>query len=112
MTPVTKRILNNNRNKNDENIDSIQEVRVYKWKEPPIPESNESDLSEFAEDSFAKAGTGESVLDRLPNDVLQDVLLKYWHNNHEYKYSRDRVQQLNQNANETYSEHDDSTQAL
>ena len=111
LTPVTKRILNNNRNKNDENIDSIQEVRVYKWKEPPIPDTNTLDLSEFAEDSFAKAGTGESVLDRLPNDVLQDVLLKYWHNNHEYKFSRSKIQEANKDINNTCSENDGSTQS-
>ena len=69
------------------------------------------DLSEFAEDSFAKAGTGESVLDRLPNDVLQDVLLKYWHNNHEYKFSRSKIQEANKDINNTYSENDGSTQS-
>ena len=89
--------MNNNKEKNDENIDNIKEVRVYKWKAPPQKKiSSRSNLmksSQYAEDSFANAGTGESILDSLPNDVLQDVLLKYWHNNHEYNYSQQEQQE-------------------
>ena len=42
------------------------------------------------------------VLDRLPNDALQDVLLKYWHNNHEYKFSK-QDSEANKDINNTYS---------
>ena len=90
----------------------IQQVRVLRWKPPPSASTyvkNKSNLkapffpqrerenegrnrvldeSEVEEDSFAKAGTGESVLDSLPNNVLQDVLLQYWHENHEPKVKR------------------------
>merc|ERR1711991_102179 len=107
LTTIKKKIIDNNREKNDENIDNIKEVRVYKWKAPKKQNTSAASFptepSKYATDSFAKAGTGESILDSLPNDVLQDVILKYWHNNHEYKYS-------GQQSNETAGNNDEAMQ--
>jgi hypothetical protein len=79
----------------------IKEVTVLRWKPPPKQEKHvrlvENDAKGLgsklnfegvSDESFQKAGTGKSVLDSLPNDVLQDVLLQYWHANHESKSTR------------------------
>ena len=79
----------------------IKEVTVLRCKPPPKQEKHVSlvendakglgsklNFEGVSDESFQKAGTGKSVLDSLPNDVLQDVLLQYWHANHESKSTR------------------------